>query len=88
MTFSDTSLTIAGYFGPEEEVVKYSVDSKVTPHQLDLVPAKGEKVPGVYELRDGKLTVALPSKGSSERPKVLTSPEGSTHLVFVMRKAG
>ena len=88
MTFSDSSLTIAGYFGPEEEAVSYSVDRKASPHHLDISTPGGEKVPGIYEVRDGKLIVALPPKGSSERPKALTSEQGSTALLFVMRKAG
>ena len=87
MTFSETSLTIAGYFGPEEEAVSYSVDREVSPHHLDISAPGGEKVPGIYEVRDGKLIVALPPKGSTERPKALTSEQGSTALLFVMRKA-
>ena len=87
MTFGETSLAIAGYFGPDEEAVSYSVDRKASPHHLDLSTPGGEKIPGIYEVRDGKLIVALPSKGSSERPKALTSEQGSAALLFVMRKA-
>ena len=87
MTFSETSLTIAGYLGPEDETVSYSVDRQASPHQLDLSTPGGEKIPGIYAVRDGKLIVALPPKGSSERPKALSSEAGSTALLFVLRKA-
>ena len=86
MTFSDGSLLIAGYFGPEEEKAAFTTDRSVTPNHIDLVGPGGEKVPGIFEVRDGKLTMALPPSGSVERPKSLASPEGSTVLLFVMRR--
>jgi uncharacterized protein (TIGR03067 family) len=87
MTFRDGSLLITGYFGPEEEKASFTTDRSVTPNQIDLVGPKGEKVPGIYELRDGRLTMALPPANSTDRPKSLASPEGSTVLLFVMRKS-
>lgn len=48
-------------------------------------PFKGRTMPGIYELKDGKLTVCLNSE-KDERPEKFEAPEKTPIMLFVFER--
>jgi uncharacterized protein (TIGR03067 family) len=69
---------------------KFSIDPAKTPKTIDIAvsdgPLAGRTVRGIYELKDGTLTVCL-SLAGDDRPDDLTAPEGSDRLLQVFKRA-
>lgn len=69
---------------------RFSIDPAKTPKTIDIAvsegPLAGRTVRGIYELKDGTLTVCLALAGD-DRPDDLTAKEGSDRLLQVLRKA-
>jgi hypothetical protein len=67
----------------------FKVDATKSPATIDLVvsegPLAGKTLPGIYELKDGRMTISLAMTGEA-RPDDLTAKEGSGRLLQVFKK--
>jgi uncharacterized protein (TIGR03067 family) len=68
----------------------FTIDASKKPKHMDITvsdgPLKGKTLRGIYELKDGTLTVCLLLEGEG-RPEDLTAKEGSNRLLQVFKKA-
>jgi uncharacterized protein (TIGR03067 family) len=89
--FKGTKVEISG---PSEdaETTDFSIDASKTPKQFDLVipsgPQKGEKMIGIYDIKEGRLRICLRKAGATGkgRPKEFkTEPDSESGLVTLER---
>lgn len=68
----------------------FTVDAAKSPKAIDIKvtdgPLAGKTVRGIYELKDGTLTICVALEGDG-RPDDLTAKEGSNRLLQVFKKA-
>lgn len=94
--FKGLTLTIDGdkytvSVGPNLDKGTIALDSAKEPKQITLAssektgPFKGRTMPGIYEFKDGKLTVCLNSE-KDDRPTKFDSPEKTPLMLLVFER--
>lgn len=93
--FAGMKLTVTGDnyaldFGPNSDKGTITLDPSKSPKHIDLTtepkgPFKGRKLPGVYELKDGKLVVCLDSEAKS-RPTAFEAKEKTTLMLLTFKR--
>jgi uncharacterized protein (TIGR03067 family) len=72
------------------ETSKVKLDASKSPRHIDLVPQdgpdKGKTVAGIYELKDGKLTVCLPDRKADAKARPAEFKSGKTHALIVFER--
>lgn len=70
--------------GEKKEVGTFRLDASVTPKIMDVKPTEGDALEGIYELKDGKLSMAFVMKGAA-RPANFDATQ--TNIVATLEKA-
>jgi uncharacterized protein (TIGR03067 family) len=78
-------------FSDPQASATVTLDASQTPKQMDLTftagPDAGKTAKGVYELAGDTLKICVPAAAPfDDRPTDFTVPEGSTRMLFVLRK--
>jgi uncharacterized protein (TIGR03067 family) len=78
-------------FSDPQASASFTLDTSQTPKQVDLMftagPDAGKSAKGVYELAGDTLKICVPAAAPfDDRPTDFTVPEGSTRMLFVLRK--
>jgi uncharacterized protein (TIGR03067 family) len=94
--FKGLTLTIDGdkytvVVGPNTDKGRITLDATKSPKHITLAssekagPFKGRTMPGIYELKDDKLTVCLNSE-KDDRPAKFEAPEKTPLMLFVFER--
>ena len=94
--YKGLTLTVTGdkytvVVGPNTDAGTITVDAKKSPKWLTLAssepkgPFKGRTMPGIYEFKDGKLTVCLNSE-KDDRPAKFDAPEKTPLMLFTFER--
>lgn len=93
--FPGMKLTVTGAkfvldLGPNSDTGTITVDVAKSPKHIDLTtradgPFKGRKLPGVYDLKDGKFVVCLDSQAKA-RPTAFEAPEKTTLMLLTFKR--
>lgn len=94
--FQGLTLTVDGdkytvSVGPNTDKGTITLDATKEPKQITLAssekagPFKGRTMPGIYELKDGKLTVCLNSE-KDDRPAKFEAPEKTPLMLMVFER--
>ncbi len=94
--FNGLTLTVDGdkyvvTVGPNTDKGAITLDAGKSPKHITLAssekagPFKGRTMPGIYELKDGKLTVCLNSE-KDDRPAKFEAPEKTPVMLFVFER--
>jgi uncharacterized protein (TIGR03067 family) len=74
----------------QSEEGNYSIDASQLPKTIDLDIKtgndEGKKQLGIYKIEDSKLTFAVASAGSKDRPKSFELEEGADVIEFVLER--
>jgi uncharacterized protein (TIGR03067 family) len=74
--------------GSKGEEMKYSVDLKKDPMEIDLKESAGMKdmvMPGIFKIDGDTLMICISMIG--DRPKTFTSPANSTNMLITLKRA-
>lgn len=93
--FQGLTLTVDGdkytvTVGPNTDKGTITLDAAKSPKQITLAssekagPFKGRTMPGLYEFKDGQLTVCLNSE-TDDRPAKFEAPEKTPLMLFVFK---
>ncbi len=88
-TFKGDKLLIKGNFDDNSEVeCMFKIDPKQSPKHLDFTPPKEQKpILGIYEVKEGELTVCLRHASSSDgRPTEFATKADSKLILIVFKK--
>ncbi|MCU0706557.1 MAG: TIGR03067 domain-containing protein [Fimbriiglobus sp.] len=94
--FKGLTLTIDGdhytvVVGPNTDKGTITLDASKSPKHITLAsseklgPFKGRTMPGIYEMKDKKLTVCLNSE-KDDRPEKFEAPEKTPIMLFVFER--
>jgi uncharacterized protein (TIGR03067 family) len=89
LTIDDDKYTVT--VGPNTDKGAITLDAGKSPKQITLAssekagPFKGRTMPGIYEFKDGKLTVCLNSE-TDDRPAKFEAPEKTPLMLFVFQR--
>lgn len=94
--FKGLALTVDGdkyvvAVGPNTDKGAITLDATKDPKQITLAssektgPFKGRTMPGIYEIKDGKLTLCLNSE-KDDRPTKFDAPEKTPLMLFVFER--
>jgi RNA polymerase sigma factor (sigma-70 family) len=79
-------------FNPDTEnrASTFTLDPSKSPREIDLVPqdgpAKGQTVPGIYELEGDVLKLCGDNREAGERPREFATSEGTDRFVMVLKR--
>jgi uncharacterized protein (TIGR03067 family) len=89
LTITDDQYTVT--VGPNTDKGKITLDAAKSPKQITLAssersgPFKGRTMPGIYEFKDGLLTVCLNSE-KDDRPNQFEAPEKTPMMLYVFQR--
>jgi len=84
MVITADKLTIP-FPADESMEVGYKLDSAKKPKQIDLLFKDGTTFKGIYSLEETTLKLCLEKVGG-ERPVEFAAPEGSRHVLIILKK--
>jgi RNA polymerase sigma factor (sigma-70 family) len=76
--------------GLAKNVATITVDAEQSPRPIDFSyfqgPARGQKVPGIYALKDGELHLCIPNDKGEKRPTAFATKPNSGLLLLVLKR--
>jgi RNA polymerase sigma factor (sigma-70 family) len=76
--------------GLAKNVAVITIDAEQSPRQIDFSyfqgPSRGQKIPGIYALKDGELHLCMPNDKGAKRPAAFATKPNSGLLLLVLKR--